>query len=150
MKHASEYICVNVLQIWTYIKFTPREIYLTCPFTVGAWITDTHTLVWSRESSALWNIIHKNNTDSTLFVLKIFTEFYGHQATLSECIYFHVPEFHQVPFPENKLSTLLQNNNATMINNEEKFQNQYVQLHFVCVLAYIIQLLSTDFTSDKS
>lgn len=37
-----------------------------------------------------------------------------------------------------------------MINNEEKFQNQYVQLHFVCVLAYIIQLLSTDFTSDKS
>lgn len=84
MKHALEYICVNVLQIWTYIKFTPREIYLACPFTVGAWITDTHTLVWSWpvESSARWNIIHKNNTDSPLFVLKICTEFYGHQATL--------------------------------------------------------------------
>lgn len=145
MKHALEYICVNVLQIWTYIKFTPREIYLTCPFTVGAWITDTHTLVWSWpvESSALWNIIHKNNRFAIVCVKNLYWILWPSSynvgqlkvTQLSECIYFHVPEFHQVPFPENKLSTLLQNNNATMINNEEKFQNQYVQLHFVCVLA---------------
>lgn len=144
MKHALEYICVNVLQIWTYIKFTPREIYLTCPFTVGAWITDTHTLVWSRESSALWNIIHKNNRFAIVCVKNLYWILWPSSYTVG------TSEFHQVPFPENKLSTLLQNNNATMINNEEKFQNQYVQLHFVCVLAYIIQLLSTDFTSDKS